>query len=557
MDAISYLNNQPEVPGYSSANVLVSRLQQIIRESGQGRAGAAQWAATIRSMSQKGVKQAEVDDSGVMLWLQGKKPDEKITKQEILKRLSQQSSTIKRIDLGRPRYANYQSVEGGKYTERLYVLSSEAMVADDELQDLLFQIEELGFNPGPLLEVPKMIDRLEARMADLRQIRPTLYDFPTHHYSEQVKEHGKNLLAHSRFNRQPDGTFFIQEIQSDWAQQGRISNWSVQYPRAPFVTNTELWAGMVTRDLLHSAANDANCKQVAWVNSSMRNGFQHGHEADDLAVFYDTIIRKLVDKLIAKSGGEVKVLQVRTKDGRLTEVRGFEMTDAVRNALKGPQPLYSRDNLLPRGAQLEDPQREAERRLVVAECKKMLGSARDLRFVSRLYDLATGSDVAGQYVNGGITISLRAGKLDRAARHEAWHFAHENLLFDHERRQMRMDFSPGAPLNDRTREVLQRMGMHSAAEQCKDHRECAAHAFSLWAEGELELTENPTTLFGQVQKSLDAISNWISENVFGVEVKSPEDLFSAFRTGALLAREALVRESELFAEEEGAAAPRG
>lgn len=529
MDKIAYLNTG------AVTDVLFSKFQQTLNDLKQARATPDQWAGTIKSFTQKGVKQSEVEDSGVLEYLATLDPKTKVEKADLLTRINRRQPIIKRVDLGRPQYANWVSIPTGatgSYTERLYILSSEGMKADDEMEDLQYQIEELGFNPAPLLEDPQLVDRYEARIELINSQRPAMFDFKDHHHSKLVPKHGTNLMAHSRFT-QKDGLFFIQEIQSDWAQKGRRNDWSAGYPKAPFVTNTEQWAGLVVRDMLNTAAHDQSCNQVAWIKSTMRNGGNRSAEgeSDDLAFFYDNIVRKLVEKAIGKSQ-KPSVRTIVTKQGN-ADVLGFEMTDEVRKELMKAQPMYSRDALIGPMDLIEDPERTRERAAVVRECETMLGDARTIRFTAKLYDVSQGIEVAGRYLNQGIALSLRAKNMDRAGRHEMWHFADEHFLYAHERRMMRMEFSPGTALNERTVKTLTDLGLHQAARQCFDHKECAAHAFSLWMEGRLEIEEKPRNVFWAALKAIEKFTHFVNEKVFQIKINTPEDLFIAMKEGAL------------------------
>lgn len=520
----------------SQGEALYSRLMSTLRDLRQGSAPPSQWSGILKGLTQKGIKLSEVEDSEVLSFLDAANPQTKITREELLSEIQRRMPRIKRVDLGKPLYSGYRNMTEGTYTERLYILASEAMAADDRIEELLYRIEDLGFDPSPLLRDPGLVDRLEKELFDLKFIRPRMWDFRAHHFNRMSDKHGKNLMAHARTTQIGD-LFFIDEIQSDWAQQGRRHNWGPAYPKAPFVTNTEQWAGLVTRDLMHEAAT-SGASRVAWINWDMRNGWDsetnQGSVDDD--TFYRSIIPKIVNKAIEKAGGKVVKMQVDTKHG-LKEVLGFAMTDSVREALTKAQPMYSREQLLPANYPLDDPQRQAERAMIVQECRQMLGSAHTIRFVNRLYDIASGNEVAGRYINRGIEISLKAKNMTRATRHEAWHFAHENLLLTHERRQMRLSFAEGTHLNDLTRKTLLEQGQYQAAAQCADHQECAAHAFALWSEGQLNLGESKEGgIFSRVLQALDKMADWLEDKVFGVKVASPEDLFAAMRSGALAAR---------------------
>lgn len=534
MDVISYLSPNITNLGAAQSDVLFSKLLACLHETKQNKANKQQWIGLINGFSQKGVKLAEIEDSSVLAFLGTKNDDQKIEQIDLLSFVASRLPRIKCVNLGSPKYRDWVNLQDSNYTERLYILSSEGMVADDQMEDLLYRIEALGFNPGPLMDDPELVDRLENEMNLLKSVRPDMYDFSAHHFSSQVQVHGKNLMAHARTSQTGD-IFFIEEIQSDWAQKGRRADWTSGYPKAPFVTNTEQWAGIVLRDLMHQAANNPACKQVAWINSSMRNGWEQ-REHDDLSVFYDTIIKKIALKTIEKAGGRVSYRDVTTKNG-VKSVQGFEMTDSVRAALLKPLPMYSREALLPRGLEIPDPERTQEKADVLSDCRSMLGSAYTIRFVAKLYDVAQGTEVAGQYLQSGIELSLRAKNLNRVARHEAWHFANENFLLAHEKRELRLAFSPGSALNEKTQMVLRSLGENDAALQCQDPQECTAHAFALWCDNLLEMTPAPKSIFEKVINALERTSDWLEEKIFGVQVKKPDDLFQAMRDGALARRQ--------------------
>lgn len=552
VDYVRYLNaNQ-----FGIDDVLYSKLIKVLSDLKQGAMPAGQWLSVLKSLpSSKGVKQSEITDCQLESHLGSFAPEKRVPKSELVDFVAKRLPLIKRIDLAHPKYAEYVTLDGAKYTERLYVLSSERMAADDEIEDLMYQIEELGFDPSPLLENPDLVDQIENRMKLIRGVLSEKYDFSKHHFSKNVEKHGKNLMAHARFQVK-GGQFFIQEIQSDWAQKGRRNNWNENYPKAPFVTETSEWAAVVLRDLLNEAANNPDCKSVSWINGNLRNGWNQSHN-DNLDYFYDTIVRKIVEKSFSSTGQKTKLIPIVTKNGQTEDVLGFEMTDAVRAELKKAQPLYTREGVMPWGAVVDEGARDAVKARVVQECERMTGSAKTIRFVSKLYDYSTGNEVAAQYVNAGITLSLRAATLDRAARHELWHFAHENLLLPHEKIEMRLAFGIGSQLNTRTVETLNAMGLHAAAQQCVDHQECAAHAFSLWMEGRMSVEPKTQGIFWSVVNACERISDWVSEKVFGVKISKPEDLFVAMREGALQARQAILDEAADAAIADVANAPKG
>lgn len=536
-DVVFYLN--PMTSSLFSEGYIYSKLLSQVEAMKMAKSRPAQWTPTLLALSSKGIKKAELDASEIIEWLETKNveaPNESITKEDLIRQISSHIPRIKRIDLGNPSYKGWVNIKvGSRYTERLYVLSSERMVNDDIVDQILFEIDDLGFDSSPLMRNPNLVSQLEARLKATRIEQAKSYDFKHHHFSEKVKNHGKNLLAHSRFSIKQD-LFFVEEIQSDWAQRGRINNWGVNYPKAPLVTDTEHWAGLVLRDLMQTAAQDENVKHFAWIRANMRNG--GGDRSDDLATFYDTIIRKLAAKAIEKAGGKIEIITPGADLGS-SSVLSFAMTDQVRECLLQPQPLYSLDQLAKSTLPHTVPPL-ADEELIKSDCQAMLGNSYTVRLVDRLYDVAAGREVAGRMLGSVVEISRRAAKPGRVAKHEAWHFAEQHFLFQHEREFIASCFGPQDMfgLRSRTIEAMRQSGMpQSAIDQCADSSECAAHAFSLWCDGQLSLKQPKMEgLFARVSEAFMRMCDWVSEAIYGHRVNNTEELFEALKSGQLAAR---------------------
>ena len=525
-----------------------SRLADAIWQNKQDKAPASQWVSWLKSLTQKGVKQTEMADAEIVSWLEGRvaaDPKQKVARQEMLDYLNRRMPVIKVVDLARPQYQGWQSLSGGEYNERLYILSSESMVIDDQIEDVLFRIQDLGFDPTPLMEDPLLVDRLEQEITHLKRYQSKAWDFSRHHFSSSVREHGKNLLAHARSNC-VDGNFFIQEIQSDWAQRGRRLGWSNEYPEAPFVTSTEQWAGLVLNDLLQTAARRSDVKRVTWVRAHMRNGWNQNHSGDNLSEFYDNIVRRIVEKRLAKTDAKLRTFDIIDKSGVPQQVLGFEMNEQARQALRAAYPLYSRDKIIASPQPWMDDSYERDiRSRVMKECEGMLGSAHMVRFFNRLYDTASGSEVAGRYIKNNIELSWRAQDPIRVARHECMHFAYDHLLLPHERWVLDDTFAPGSEMNIRTQEMLLSKGLKEAARESGDSaQECAAYAFEYWARGAFDVTPQSKGIFEKVAQTLLDIGSWVRKMINPLEQQTPEEVFEALKTGVLAARHRVEQEQE-------------
>lgn len=588
-DKITYINGSQEA-GFAPFH---SKLVQLLKESKQARAPAGQWLSTIEAFKQKGVKALELEDTGIRMWLEVR-GDEVITREALIEHLENRTFTIKEVVLSSPQFGGWHQ-KGGKYFEFLYIANSERDNVVDLIEEVEYRMEQFNFSPELLAEDPAAVIELERRREELMTHKGAAYDFPHHHFSKVVNGRlGRNLMAHCRVTIH-DGIYFIEEIQSDWAQQGRRNNWRT-IPKGPLVTNTEAWAGMVLRRQLQLAAQMPTVKHVAWITESMRNGGQQNLEGektkelqrkafgdfvstrvaelraarinadtpaesipqleeqideearrdadrvglrvpgDMLNDFYLKVVPKLADKALGKSGVKASIIDLSLgASAAAIKVPGFEMTDAARQVLAASQVVYSRAPLRAIRNQSEhhmDPATYSAVQRGLHNAHEMLGSSRHVLFASAVYDIATGRQVAGKYSNR-ILISLNAENVVGAVDHEIFHFAHDRLLTQRERDMVAREFAPGTLLNFRVREAL---GINSpAARQCMESaEEAAAHGFQMWNEGRLSLFEPEVRgVFEELLEAIMECMRWIQRVVFEHRVTNSEELFTALAAGHL------------------------
>jgi hypothetical protein len=586
-DKITYLNGTGEEPPF------YSKLVQLLKESKQARAPAKQWLATIEAFKQKGVKALELDDTAIRSYLE-MRGDAQITKEALVEHLESRTFTIKEVVLSTPKYGGWHQ-KGGQYAEFLYIANSERDNMVDLIEEIEYRMEQFNFSPELLADDPAAVIDLERRREELMTRKSDAYDFPHHHYSNVVNGRlGRNLMAHCRVTVRGD-TYFIEEIQSDWAQRGRSANWQ-GIARGPLVTSTEAWAGMVLRRHLQLAAQNPAIKQVAWITESMRNGGQQNLEGertkelqrnafndyvtrrtgelrairiteatpadqveqisaaitaeardeaqrvglrmpgDLLNDFYLKVVPKLADKALGKSGMKTSIIKIDMGEaGAVVEVPGFAMTDKAREVLSASQVVYSRAPLRLVRDQTEhhlDAVTRAAIQRGLLNAHEMLGSTRHVVFANAVYDIASGRQVAGKY-NNRILVSLNAADVAGAVTHEIYHFAHDRLLNQREREMVRHEFGRDTLLNYRVREAL---GLQTAAaKQCLESpEEAAAHGFQMWHEGRLSLFEKPvSTLFNDLLETIRMCMQWIQRVVFEHRVTNSEELFEALARGQL------------------------
>lgn len=545
------------------------RSQLVVQiQSMQARAPANQWSASVRALEQKGVKRREIDESGIIPWLttQGSAP---ITRDLIVDWLHAQSPTIKEIDLRKPQYKSYTTRGYDSYLEVVYCFNSARNNVQDRLDEIRFELDDLDFNPDRLLKQPDLVFRLDDERRQLLASVNTVPDFKNHHFSNVVDPVSgsrlKNLFAHTRTTIRGN-VFFIDEIQSDWAQRWRRETGERnaiaesmgpgaalgqrRIPDGPFISNTEAWSGLILRRLMQRAAEIPAVEAVAWIRGTDRNG-GIGVSRDGLDDFYIKMLPKLADKVLKGTGEKIALRPVMLGPGDEQQRPGFAMTDAVRAKLLEPQPLYSAD-MAPTATPIQTLDATVED--LLRDAKEMLGSTVSVRLATRILHAATGIEMAGAQLGNVIEVSASARSATRALAHEAFHYAMGNLLSEHEVGSLREAFQDGSRLNDRIRQSMVAAGMApEAVSQCDDADEAAAHAFSLWKAGRFHFDERASEaigttgldrtvgrIFRKVEHAFSQLGRWVhrllGERAAPVHEHVAETVFLALDTGYLATR---------------------
>lgn len=578
-DQVVYLNRAP--------HKFDSKLRQMIEQAKVSKMPADQWIAYIKGLASKGVKKDDIVDSGIQDWLTGLKPDsprsgKAVEKGELLDAMERYCVTIKEVVLGAPQYNGWHHGSASTpYQEILFIANSEKANLEDRLEEIEFEMESLGFDLERLAEDPTLVLKLEKERAQILTRAPSAAEFSWSHFRSNDIEgkHGKNLIAHARVTIHDD-LYFIEEVQSDWGQSGRVRKslndqrrrnglpelqWHDHVPKGPFVTDTKLWAGLVMRRLLQRAAMMPQIKRVAWIRIAMKNGekvnpaewqrrldarMNAAHEAavakavvegqeppkkpvDDSDHFYTRVIPSLAESAIGKAGGKVGFTSETICGQRYDDLPGFVMTEGVREALKGVQPLYSAASVL------RHPKPIPDERLVqlVKRARSMVGSLAHIRFAHRLVNLQDMTAVSGSTVGRFITVALNSTDPKKALDHECYHFAHANLLSQAQRNLVLETFAPGSDFNGRVRDLLLRDNQPAAAAQCRNAEEAAAHGFAYWAAGllRLDVAPEPQTIFELVAKAVTDGIRWINNLVREQNLETVEDVFMSLRGGEMAA----------------------
>lgn len=147
-------------------------------------------------------------------------------------------------------------------------------------------------------------------------------EFKSSHFDEP------NILVHLRMNTRTDAdgnkVLFLEEVQSDWGQQGKKQGFATT-PTAPFVTDTNSWVKLGLKMALREAAAQGADK-IAWTTGEQQN------ERYDLSKQIEKISYDKSDNTITAWNKDGKqVIQQTAKESELPNIIGKDVADKLLN----------------------------------------------------------------------------------------------------------------------------------------------------------------------------------------------------------------------------------
>lgn len=480
------------------ANPLFSwRLPQEIATYKQVKLQAQQWIHVINGFSQKGIKQSEIEDSGVAEWLQdqGKR---QVTREELAEIVSYRLPSIKeaRLTAGDVKFRSYSFAGVGEdYNESLFYFPTVDEDLADRIADLDDRIASLNFDFDKLGEDPDAVFRLDKRRSALMAQQDEVASGITlrTHFSSDLQRmcpDARADFAHMRWSvKVVDGsrTLFVHEFQSDWAQKGRANNWKGDYKRAPLVTETEYWTAFLLRRAMLLAV-EQGCGQLTWINGSgMANGGQFG--ASGLDEFYMKIVPSLAKKLAKPFQSELHLADFMLKDVN-RRLAVMPITSLMREKFAAGAPVYSYARVVEQAT--FDPVRAAQlEKALQLRADTSLGEDVRMR-VSIVREVMSAHEEgrpAAELVGRTAMIAFNAEDPVAALDHEGFHLVLNHHFSAREREDVQRQFAFGAPLLVRTVRLLLSHGELDAAKQAMANwEEAAAHAYALWRKGQMPLS---------------------------------------------------------------------
>jgi len=340
-------------------SLLIERIKSVPMKKAPPR----QWLGTICNMGQEGIRQEEIECSGLLEWLDGQSGS--VSKESLLEHACFDDIKIKLVtefekninphldfqeqfrtsipskhkwlkdDMLSPgiwyreKIFGYQIVRirrndlFGQYGYWLLLNHENQLVSLPKRQENVLICD--GY-PTPEAAMDAAHDDVKMKFSDIEWRSPsrhwryenwyggknycewllTIPSFPESYYSEHFKT--PNIVAHVRCDERKDvfgrRILFLQEIQSDWHQNGRLHGYNdtdedSNIPYGPFVDS---WHELAIKTMFYIASK-SDIDGIAWTTGAQqeerwKHYYRHDPSIlDGLAVFYDKKIPKFIRRL--------------------------------------------------------------------------------------------------------------------------------------------------------------------------------------------------------------------------------------------------------------------
>ena len=195
-----------------------SQLKRVVERAKQTTMPGGQWKAWLKAnQAQLGVKQEEIEATGIDEYLDARGKD-KVTREEIAAFVENNGVRVEEVVKGSDtaKFDKWQLPGGSNYKELLLTLPTKKVPADG----WTVKQHSSGMWAVYAPQGYRLDDLYQSREEALTKVpEGTAGQYQSGHYSEP------NILAHVRINERTDTdgkrVLFVEEIQSDWGQQGR------------------------------------------------------------------------------------------------------------------------------------------------------------------------------------------------------------------------------------------------------------------------------------------------------------------------------------------------
>ncbi|MBP6409409.1 MAG: hypothetical protein KA299_11770, partial [Fusobacteriaceae bacterium] len=288
-----------------------SVLEKTVDEKVGGKIDSVSLAKVLEK---NGVKQDELAWSGLKDLLDSK---DKLTKEEIQNTINENRLVLEKIEKSdKAKYKDYKIDGGENYREILFTMPIKDKNLD-ELNNLYLLISK---NPKKYTEESAEYKRY----LDLKVIVGNTFNSRPVYYSNHWKE--SNIVVFTRVDdRTIDNkkTLFIEELQSDWHQDGRKKGYgkgTKKVPEAPFKKN---WHELGFKRMIQEAVEN-DYEKIAWTTGKQQASRYSLEKEIDTVVY-----NKQSGYLQASKNGDEVIFKKVASDEEVANLLGKEITNRL------------------------------------------------------------------------------------------------------------------------------------------------------------------------------------------------------------------------------------
>lgn len=199
-----------------------SQLKRVVERAKQTTMPGGQWKAWLKAnQAQLGVKQEEIEATGIDEYLDARGKD-KVTREEIAAFVENNGVRVEEVtkESDTAEFDKWQLPGGTNYKELLLTLPAKPTAQQAELETKRAALHE-ELRTAPVARQQEILAELDTLLPAMDRADQTASagQYQSGHYSEP------NILAHVRINERTDTegkrVLFVEEIQSDWGQEGK------------------------------------------------------------------------------------------------------------------------------------------------------------------------------------------------------------------------------------------------------------------------------------------------------------------------------------------------
>ena len=216
-----------------------SQLASTVADAKQAKMAPQQWIGWLKK--QPGVKQEELDDTGLVDWLETQ--PKAVERERVEQFLADGGIKVEEVLSGELQHVEWTEPGGENQRELLitkprdpFTAMYDEMAAEMAELDRRVQVLTRRLGSAFVVDSARLVNEIEEIREARRQLKVQMFPLeprePEKEFVNPAHYNEPNILAHVRFNERTDQSgdkvLFVEEVQSDWHQKGRTGGYQTE-----------------------------------------------------------------------------------------------------------------------------------------------------------------------------------------------------------------------------------------------------------------------------------------------------------------------------------------